>query len=93
MLLSTGWKPGKSQSDSNILQLCLFFANLILVQFKDLISGVDDPALDPTDGADGGGEDDEDDGEGEQGEEQQLHREGEAGEEGGGLGLWIFHQV
>ena len=70
MLLSTGWKPGKSKSDSNILQLCLFVANLILVQFNDLISGVDDPALDPTDGADGGGEDDEDDGEGEQGEEQ-----------------------
>ena len=69
MLLSTGWKPGKSESDSNILQLCLFVANLILVQFKNLISGVDDPALDPTDGADGGGEDDEDDGEGEQGEE------------------------
>ena len=69
MLLSTGWKPGKSKSDSNILQLCLFVANLILVQFKNLISGVDDPALDPTDGADGGGEDDEDDGEGEQGEE------------------------
>ena len=55
MLLSTGWKPGKkSKSDSNILQLCLFIANLILVQFKDLISGVDDPALNPTDCTDRG---------------------------------------
>ena len=88
MLLSIGWKPGKIR-----LYPPIFFANLILVQFKDLISGVDDPALDPTDGADGGGEDDEDDGEGEEGEEQQLHGEGETREEWGGLRLRIFHQV
>ena len=65
----------------------------ILVFFKNLISGVDDPALNPTDGANGGGEDDEDDGEGEEGEEQQLHGEGETGEEWGGLRLRIFHQI
>ena len=61
--------------------------------FKNLISGVDDPALDPADGANGGREDDEDDGEGQQGEEQQLHGEREAREKWGGFRLRIFHQV
>ena len=76
-----------------LLPLCPLFVLRYFGLFKNLISGVDDPALDPADSANRGGEDDEDDGEGEQGEEQQLHGEGEARQDWGGLGLRIFHQV
>ena len=62
--------------------------------FKNLISCVNDPALNPADCTDRGLEDDEDDGEGEEGEEEELHGERDAREERGlGLGLRILHQV
>ena len=77
----------------NSVSSLLFLFSCSILQFKNLISGVNDPALNPTDGANGGGEDDEDDGEGEEGEEQQLHGEGEAREDWGGLRLRIFNQI
>ena len=77
---------------SSHFALSLFLT--ILVFFKNLISGVDDPALNPADCTDRGWEDDEDDGEGEEGEEEELHGERDAREERGlGLGLRILRQV
>ena len=93
-LLLTGLKPGKIRFMSfNYVSSLFFLFPCSVLPFKNLISCVDDSALNPTDGANGGGEDDEDDGEGEEGEEQQLHGEGETGEEWGGLRLRIFHQI
>ena len=80
-LLLTGLKPAKIRFMSfNCVSSSLFLFLCSILQFKNLISGVNDPALNPTDGANGGGEDDEDDGKGQQGEEQKLHGEGDAGE-------------